>query len=87
MRLHTRLLLPLIATVTAVMALYASWALRQREVTLVAEDRREAGSFASALGLALEAALVDPEWRGVQDVVERLTRDPQIHGVRVYRVD
>lgn len=87
MRLHTRLLLPLIATVTVVMALYAGWALRQREVTLVAEDRREAVSFASALGLALEAALVDPEWRGVQEVVERLTRDPQIHGVRVYRVD
>jgi signal transduction histidine kinase len=87
MRLHTRLLLPLIGTVTIVMALYAIWALRQREATLVAEDRREAGSFASALGLALEAALVDPEWRGVQDVVERLTRDPQIYGVRVYSLD
>jgi hypothetical protein len=87
MRLHTRLLLPLIATVTAVMALYASWSLRQRQVNLLAEDRREGVAFASALALALEAALVDPEWRGVQDVVERLTRDPQIHGVRVYRVD
>jgi two-component system, NtrC family, sensor histidine kinase HydH len=87
MRLRTRLLLPLIATVTAVMALYAAWALRQREATLTAEDRREAATFANALGLALEAALVDPEWRGVQDVVERLTRDPQVHGVRVYRTD
>jgi len=87
MRLHTRLLLPLIATVTIVMALYANWAMRQREVTLMAEDRREAVSFASALGLALEAALVDPEWRGVQEVVERLTRDPQIHGVRLYATD
>lgn len=87
MRLHTRLLLPLIATVTLVMALYANWAMRQRELTLLAEDRREAGSFASALGLALEAALVDPEWRGVQEVVERLTRDPQIHGVRLYGTD
>jgi signal transduction histidine kinase len=87
MRLHTRLLLPLIATVTAVMALYASWSLRQRQVNLLAEDRREGVAFASALALALEAALVDPEWRGVQDVVERLTRDPQIHGVRVYGVD
>jgi signal transduction histidine kinase len=87
MRLRTRLLLPLIATVTAVMALYANWALRQREATLVAEDRREAVTFATALGLALEAALVDPEWRGVQDVVQRLARDPQIHGVRVYGTD
>ncbi|HUF77136.1 MAG TPA: hypothetical protein VMM35_12700, partial [Longimicrobiales bacterium] len=87
MRLHTRLLLPLIATVTVVMAVYAYWSVRQREVRLLAEDRREAGSFASALGLALEAALVDPEWRGVQEVVERLTRDPQIEGVRVYSQD
>lgn len=69
------------------MAIYASWAIRQREVALLAEEGREAGSFASALGLALEAALVDPEWRGVQEVVERLTRDPHIHGVRLYGLD
>lgn len=87
MRLHTRLLLPLIATVTVVMAIYANWALRQREVSLLAEDRREAVSFAGALGLALEAALQDPESRGVQEVVQRLTLDPQIHGVRVYARD
>jgi signal transduction histidine kinase len=87
MRLHTRLLLPLIATVTVVMAIYAYWAVRQREVTLMAEDRREAVSFASVLSLALEAALVDPERRSVQEVVERLTRDPQIHGVRLYGPD
>jgi signal transduction histidine kinase len=84
MTLRTRLLLPLLATVTVVMALYAGWSVRQRSVTLVAEDRREAVAFANALALALEAALADPEWRGVQDVVERLTRDPQIQGVRVY---
>jgi signal transduction histidine kinase len=69
------------------MSVYAWWSVRQRSVTLVAEDRREAVAFSNALGLALEAALTDPEWRGVQDVVERLTRDPQIHGVRVYDAD
>ena len=87
MRLHTRLLLPLIATVTVVMAGYAYWSVTQREVRLLAEDRREAVSFASALGLALEAAIVDPEWRGVQEVIERLARDPQIHGIRLYGPD
>jgi len=87
MTLRTRLLLPLLATVTVVMAIYAGWSVRQRSTTLVAEDRREAVAFANALALALEAALVDPEWRGVQEVVERLTRDPQIQGVRVYAPD
>ncbi len=87
MTLRTRLLLPLLATVTVVMAAYAAWSIRQRSVTLIAEDRREAAAFANALALALEAALVDPEWRGVQEVVDRLTRDPQISAVRVYSVD
>jgi len=87
MTLRTRLLLPLLATVTVVMAIYAGWSVRQRNSTLVAEDRREAAAFANALALALEAALIDPEWRGVQDVVDRLTRDPQISAVRVYGVD
>ena len=87
MTLRTRLLLPLLATVTVVMAAYAAWSVRQRSATLIAEDRREAAAFANALALALEAALVDPEWRGVQDVVDRLTRDPQISAVRVYSVD
>lgn len=87
MTLRTRLLLPLLATVTVVMAIYAGWSVRQRSATLLAEDRREAVAFANALGLALEAALVDPDWRGVQDVVDRLTRDPQISGVRVYGID
>jgi len=87
MTLRTRLLLPLLATVTVVMAIYAAWSVRQRSQTLVEEDQREAAVFANALALALEAALIDPEWRGVQEVVDRLTRDPQISGVRVYGPD
>ncbi|NLG60924.1 MAG: hypothetical protein GX539_01670, partial [Candidatus Cloacimonetes bacterium] len=56
MRLGTRLLLPLLATVVAVMA-FATWqSQRQREKTLTEEARRETNAYAVALGLALEAA-------------------------------
>jgi len=84
MRLSTRLLLPLIATVVTVMMVYAAWSLRQRETTLASQDRRETRAYATALGLALEAAFRDPERRDVQETIDRISREPNIYGVVVY---
>lgn len=84
MRLSTRLLLPLLATVVTVMSAYAAWSLRQRETTLAAQDRREARAYATALELALEAAFQDPERRDVQATIDRISREPNIYGVVIY---
>lgn len=84
MRLSTRLLLPLLPAVVAVMTAYAAWSLRQRETTMSAQDRREARAYATALGLALEAAFRDPERRDVQETIDRISREPSIYGVVVY---
>jgi len=83
-RLGTRLLLPLLATVVAVMA-FGTWqSQRQREKTLTEEARRETNAYAVALGLALEAAArsgSDPE---MQAIIDRITQEPTIYGVVVY---
>ena len=84
MRLSTRLLLPLVATVVTVMTAYAAWSLRQRETTLASQDRRETRAYATALGLALEGAFRDPERRDVQETIDRISREPNIYGVAVY---
>jgi hypothetical protein len=55
-RLSTRLLLPLLAVVAAVMLPYALWSLRQRAEVMEAEAERETRAYATALGLALERA-------------------------------
>lgn len=84
MRLSTRLLLPLVATVVTVMTAYAAWSLRQRETTLASQDRRETRAYATALGVALEGAFRDPERRDVQETIDRISREPNIYGVAVY---
>lgn len=84
MRLSTRLLLPLLATVTVVMLAYGWWAHRQREETLVAESEREIQAYATALALAVERGLRQPELEDVQDIIDRLSREPTVYGVLVY---
>lgn len=66
------------------MGAFATWALVQRERTLVAEARRETQAYATALGLALEAAFEDPERTDVPRIVERITLQPSIYAVLVY---
>ncbi|MBI4521187.1 MAG: HAMP domain-containing histidine kinase [Gemmatimonadetes bacterium] len=87
MKLGTRLLLPLLATVALVMSLFAAWALRQRQATLVAEARNETWAYATALGLALEGAFRDPELSDVQEIIDRISQQPKIYGVLVYGPD
>lgn len=84
MKLGTRLLVPLLVTVAAVMSLFAAWALWQRQTTLVAEARRETRAYAIALGLALERAFRDPALEDVQEIIDRISREPKIYGVLVY---
>jgi len=81
-RLSTRLLLPLLAVVAAVMLPYALWSLRQRAEVMEAEAERETRAYATALGLALERAEGDPD--AIQEMIDRIDRDPSIYGVLVY---
>jgi sensor histidine kinase regulating citrate/malate metabolism len=87
MRLGTRLLLPLLATVTVVMSAFATWAVRQRESTLTEQTEREAHAHALALGLAIEAALREPTPKGIQEIIDRISRERSISGVLVYDGD
>jgi signal transduction histidine kinase len=87
MRLTTRLLLPLLATVAAVMMLFAWWALRQREASMTAEAQRVTAAYATALGLALEAGFRAGSGADVQAAIDRISYEPTIFGVIVYGVD
>ena len=84
MRLSTRLLLPLLATVVVVMSLYSARSLRGRQNLLEAESRRATHAYATALGLALEGAFRSPHLEGVQEIVDRISKEPEIYGVLVY---
>ena len=87
MRLTTRLLLPLLATVTAVMLLFAWWSLRQREISTTDEARRVTEAYATALGLGLEAAFRAGSDEDVQAAIDRISTEGRIFGVIVYGPD
>jgi signal transduction histidine kinase len=87
MRLTTRLLLPLLATVAAVMLFFASWALQQRERSMAAEAQRVTAAYATALGLALEAGFRSGSNEDVQYAIDRISDEPTIFGVIVYSPD
>ncbi|HEX7240704.1 MAG TPA: HAMP domain-containing sensor histidine kinase [Longimicrobiaceae bacterium] len=87
MRLGSRLLLPLLVVVAAVMTAYGAWALRQRQTVLAEEARRETRAYATALGISLEQAFRDPDLRDVQAIINRISRERQIYGVLVYGAD
>ena len=84
MKLSNRLLFPLLAAVVIVMLAYASWSLFQREGIMVAEAERETRAYATALGLALERAVAQGEPGAIQEMIDRIDRDPNIYGVVVY---
>jgi len=85
--LATWLLIPLLATVAVVMGTFAVWALVQRERTLAGEAHRETHAYATALGLALNAAFRDPQRTDVPQIVEHITRQPSVYAVLVYEAD
>jgi signal transduction histidine kinase len=87
MRLTTRLLLPLLATVAVVMLLFALWALRQREASTTNEAQRVTAAYATALALGLEAAFRAGSDDDVQAAIDRISREPTIFGVIVYGED
>jgi signal transduction histidine kinase len=61
---------------------YALWSLRQRAEVMEAEAERETRAYATALGLALERAEGDPD--AIQEMIDRIDREPSIYGVLVY---
>lgn len=87
MKLSTRLLLPLLGAVAAVMLAYSLWSVRQREQTLAAEVRSETRAYGVALGLAIESAYRDPYRKDVQEIIDRLSRERTVYGVLIYDVD
>jgi signal transduction histidine kinase len=87
MRLSTRLLLPLLATVAIVMTAFATWAVRQRESTLTEQAERETHAYALAIGLAVESAFRAPTPTGIQEIIDRISRERTIYGVLVYGSD
>jgi two-component system, NtrC family, sensor kinase len=87
MRLTTRLLLPLLATVAVVMLLFATWALRQREASMTSEAQRVTHAYATALGLALEASFHAGATADVQEAIDRISDEPTIFGVIIYDPD
>jgi two-component system, NtrC family, sensor kinase len=87
MKLTTRLLLPLLATVAFVMTLFAIWALRQREASTTNEAQRVTAAYATALALGLEGAFRAGSDEDVQAAIDRISREPTIFGVIVYGED
>jgi two-component system, NtrC family, sensor kinase len=87
MRLTTRLLLPLLATVAVVMLLFAIWALRQREASMTSEAQRVTHAYATALSLALEASFHAGATADVQEAIDRISNEPTIFGVIIYDPD
>lgn len=84
MKLGTRLLLPLLPTVTAIMIAFAVWALVEREHVMVPAAQQEARAYAIALGLALDDALHDVRSDQVQDIINQVSREPTVYGIILY---
>lgn len=83
-KLSTRLLLPLLPTVTAIMIAFAVWALVEREHTMVPAAQQEARAYAIALGLALDDALHDVRSEQVQGIINQVSREPTVYGIILY---
>jgi signal transduction histidine kinase len=83
-KLSTRLLLPLLATVALVMLAFAWFSIRRGESVMLAEAERETRAYAKALGLALERAVGESDPDAVQEMIERIDRGPNIYGVVIY---
>ena len=84
MKLATRLLLALLPTVTAIMVIYAGWALIEREQTVLPTARQEVEAYATALGLALDLAVRDVRRENVQPLLNEVSRAPTVYGILIY---
>jgi signal transduction histidine kinase len=84
MKTSTRLLLPLLAAVVLVMTAYAAWSIQRRALSLTEHSRRETHAYATALGLAIEAAFRSPVPGDVQEIIDRISDEPSVSGVYVY---
>lgn len=84
MKLSTRFLLSLLPAVATIMAIYAYWALEQREASLVREARNETRAYSAAVGLAFEHAFRDLQFRDMQAIVDEVARRPEIYGLVLY---
>lgn len=84
MKLSSRLLTLLLPAVAGVMVIYAAWAVRHRQETLLQQAQFETQAYATALSLALEYAFRDGKLDDVQEIINEISRQPAIYGVLVY---
>ena len=84
MRIGTRLLLSLLPIVAGVMVVYGSWALRQRQLTLLPAALRETEAHARVLSLALEYGFRDEAFQGAREVIDEVGREATVFGVQLY---
>jgi len=84
MRVSTRLLLTLLPVVTAVMSVYAVWALSEREDVMVEEAQQETGASALTLAIALDDPVRRADSLRLRDVSLPVTRAPAGYDVAVY---
>jgi signal transduction histidine kinase len=87
MKISSRLLLVLLPTVVGIMALYAGWAVRQREEQALEQTEAEARVFSTAVGLAFAHAFRDLQIQDVRDILTEIDDNPGIYGVVFYDPD
>jgi signal transduction histidine kinase len=87
MKLSNRLLIPLLPAVAGVMVIYAAWAVRHRQETLLTQAQLETRAYATALSFALEYAFREGKLDEVQEIINEISRQPMIYGILVYDAD
>ena len=84
MRLTTRLLLTILPIVVLVMSALGAGLAIERQRVLEPELQQQTRAYARALDIAFEFGLRDVDSVRVQALLDRMSADPRVYGVRVY---
>ncbi len=87
MRISTRLILLLVVAVVTVMAGYAVVTISRTRESLDEEMRKMGMHMGVSIGLASLHHLESGDIRGIQDIVENLSRDPDVVGAAIFGRD
>jgi len=84
MRLTTRLLLTILPIVVLVMSALGAGLAIERQRVLEPELQQQTRAYSRALDIAFEFGLRDVDSVRVQALLDRMSADPRVYGVRVY---
>ena len=84
MRLTTRLLLTILPIVIVVMGALVGGFAFERQRVLEPEVHQQTRAYARALDIAFEYGLREMDSARVQALLDRMSADPRVYGVRVY---